>query len=66
MTIEQGDAIIVIDGRSELKWWKGQNQRTYEISIFPRYYFIIFKLKNIHLNFNSIKIFQIKFEKHNY
>lgn len=37
MVIEQGDAIVVIDGRSELKWWKGQNQRTYEINTFLRY-----------------------------
>ncbi|XP_026481333.1 serine/threonine-protein kinase PLK4-like [Ctenocephalides felis] len=36
MVIEQGDAIVVIDGRSELKWWKGQNQRTYEINTFLR------------------------------
>ncbi|KAG8239048.1 hypothetical protein J437_LFUL016685 [Ladona fulva] len=36
MTIEPGDSIIVIDGRPELYWWKGQNLRSYEIGEFPR------------------------------
>ncbi|XP_046389699.1 activated Cdc42 kinase Ack isoform X2 [Ischnura elegans] len=36
MTLEPGDSIVVIDGRSELYWWKGQNQRTFEIDEFPR------------------------------
>ncbi|KDR13827.1 activated CDC42 kinase 1 isoform X2 [Zootermopsis nevadensis] len=36
MHIEPGDTIIVIDGRAELYWWKGQNQRTFQIGQFPR------------------------------
>ncbi|XP_043269607.1 activated CDC42 kinase 1 [Venturia canescens] len=36
MTIEQGDQIVIIDGRPENYWWKGQNQRTYQVGDFPR------------------------------
>nr|CAD7454807.1 unnamed protein product [Timema tahoe] len=36
MTIEQSDNIIIIDGRAELYWWVGQNQRTFHIGQFPR------------------------------
>ncbi len=36
LKIEQNDTIAIIDGRSELKFLKGQNQRTYEIGTFPR------------------------------
>ncbi|XP_065082487.1 activated Cdc42 kinase Ack [Ochlerotatus camptorhynchus] len=36
LTVEQGDCIAVIDDRTELQFVKGQNQRTYEIGIFPR------------------------------
>ncbi|XP_069685930.1 activated Cdc42 kinase Ack [Periplaneta americana] len=36
MHIEVGDTIIVIDGRAELYWWRGQNQRTFQIGQFPR------------------------------
>lgn len=36
MRIEPGDALVVIDGRSENFWWKGQNQRTFEVGLFPR------------------------------
>ncbi|CAH0406398.1 unnamed protein product [Chilo suppressalis] len=35
MTIEAGDAIVLIDKRPELHWWKGQNQRTLEVGLFP-------------------------------
>ncbi|XP_028164839.1 non-receptor tyrosine-protein kinase TNK1-like [Ostrinia furnacalis] len=35
MTIESGDAIVLIDKRQELHWWKGQNQRTLEVGLFP-------------------------------
>ncbi|XP_026757721.2 activated Cdc42 kinase Ack isoform X1 [Galleria mellonella] len=35
MTIEAGDAIILIDKRPELHWWKGQNQRTLDVGLFP-------------------------------
>ncbi|XP_015605227.1 tyrosine-protein kinase sid-3 [Cephus cinctus] len=36
MSIEQGDQIAIIDGRPENYWWKGQNQRTFQIASFPR------------------------------
>lgn len=36
MTIEQGDQIVIIDGRPENYWWKGQNQRTFQVGAFPR------------------------------
>ncbi|XP_026273793.2 activated Cdc42 kinase Ack isoform X2 [Frankliniella occidentalis] len=36
MTIERGDQIIVIEGRADCYWWKGQNQRTFDIGQFPR------------------------------
>ena len=36
MTIELRDQIIIIDGRADCYWWKGQNQRTFEIGQFPR------------------------------
>lgn len=36
LQIEARDAIAIIDGRSELKLIKGQNQRTYDIGVFPR------------------------------
>ncbi|XP_073845871.1 activated Cdc42 kinase [Musca autumnalis] len=37
LTIEPGDSIAIIDGRPELKLIKGQNQRTFDIGIFPRH-----------------------------
>ncbi|KAG5345972.1 ACK1 kinase, partial [Acromyrmex heyeri] len=36
MSIESGDQIAIIDGRPENYWWKGQNQRTFQIAHFPR------------------------------
>ncbi|XP_066995527.2 activated Cdc42 kinase Ack isoform X2 [Anabrus simplex] len=36
MSLEPGDQIIVIDGRADLYWWKGQNQRTFTVGFFPR------------------------------
>ena len=36
MLVEADDRIYVIEGRSECPVWKGQNQRTFEISFFPR------------------------------
>ncbi|VVC92644.1 unnamed protein product [Leptidea sinapis] len=35
MSIEAGDSIILIDKRAELHWWKGQNQRTLVVGLFP-------------------------------
>ncbi|KAM7343941.1 activated Cdc42 kinase [Cochliomyia hominivorax] len=37
LEIEAGDTIAIIDGRPELKLIKGQNQRTFDIGIFPRH-----------------------------
>lgn len=36
MSIEHGDQIVIIDGRPEHYWWKGQNQRTFQVAMFPR------------------------------
>ncbi|XP_025835458.1 activated CDC42 kinase 1 isoform X2 [Agrilus planipennis] len=36
LKIHIGDQIAIIDGRPELYWWKGQNQRTFDIGTFPR------------------------------
>lgn len=36
MSIDPGDQIAIIDGRPENYWWKGQNQRTFQIEHFPR------------------------------
>ena len=34
--MDLGDTIIVIDGKPEHHWWRGQNQRTFDIGDFPR------------------------------
>ncbi|XP_058805113.1 activated Cdc42 kinase Ack [Phymastichus coffea] len=36
MQIEHGDQIVIIDGKPENYWWKGQNQRTFQVGLFPR------------------------------
>lgn len=36
LRIEEGDQIAIVDGKADLYWWKGQNQRTFEIGLFPR------------------------------
>jgi GTPase binding len=36
LKIEQNDTIAIIDGRTELSFLKGQNQRNFEIGTFPR------------------------------
>lgn len=36
LAIDQGDIIALIDGRPDLRYIKGQNQRTYDIGTFPR------------------------------
>lgn len=36
LSIEQGDLIALIDGRPDLRFIKGQNQRTFDIGTFPR------------------------------
>lgn len=36
LSMDLGDTIIVIDGKPEHHWWRGQNQRTFDIGDFPR------------------------------
>ncbi|XP_054737267.1 activated Cdc42 kinase Ack [Anastrepha obliqua] len=36
LEIEAGDTLAIIDGRADLKLIKGQNQRTFDIGVFPR------------------------------
>lgn len=36
LKVEVGDLIVIIDGSSENYWWRGQNQRTFEVGDFPR------------------------------
>ncbi|GAB6023117.1 hypothetical protein CHUAL_007203 [Chamberlinius hualienensis] len=36
LKIDIADTIAVIGGRPEHYWWKGQNQRTFDIGMFPR------------------------------
>lgn len=36
LQMEQGDSVALIDERPELKFIKGQNQRTFAIGTFPR------------------------------
>ncbi|XP_029633277.1 activated CDC42 kinase 1 isoform X4 [Octopus sinensis] len=37
LEIEENDHIVVVEGRSENFWWKGQNKRTGELGMFPRH-----------------------------
>ncbi|XP_050310797.1 activated Cdc42 kinase Ack [Anthonomus grandis grandis] len=34
--VREGDEIAIIEGSAELYWWRGQNQRTFDIGAFPR------------------------------
>ncbi|XP_023210456.1 activated CDC42 kinase 1-like [Centruroides sculpturatus] len=36
LIVEIGDILEVIDGKSDHYWWKGQNQRSFKIGLFPR------------------------------
>ncbi|KAI1299968.1 Activated CDC42 kinase 1 [Halotydeus destructor] len=36
MLVQPSDRILIIDGRNENYFWKGQNQRSFEIGLFPR------------------------------
>lgn len=36
LLIDAGDTLAIIDGRADLKLIKGQNQRTFDIGVFPR------------------------------
>nr|XP_036225045.1 uncharacterized protein LOC106624598 isoform X1 [Bactrocera oleae]XP_036225046.1 uncharacterized protein LOC106624598 isoform X1 [Bactrocera oleae]XP_036225047.1 uncharacterized protein LOC106624598 isoform X1 [Bactrocera oleae]XP_036225048.1 uncharacterized protein LOC106624598 isoform X1 [Bactrocera oleae]XP_036225049.1 uncharacterized protein LOC106624598 isoform X1 [Bactrocera oleae] len=36
LQIDAGDTLAIIDGRADLKFIKGQNQRTFDIGVFPR------------------------------
>jgi activated CDC42 kinase 1 len=42
LKIDEGDEIAIIDGSAELYWWKGQNQKTFDIGVFPRWAFFFF------------------------
>ena len=35
-TLDLGDTLVIIDGKPEHFWWRGQNQRTFDIGDFPR------------------------------
>ncbi len=35
MATERGDTVVVVDGASGDYWWRGQNQRTFDIGDFP-------------------------------
>lgn len=52
LTIDAGDAVILIDKRPELHWWKGQNQRTLDVGLFPSTLVTTVKNKN---NQQSVK-----------
>ncbi|KAF8571573.1 hypothetical protein P879_00770 [Paragonimus westermani] len=34
--LESGDVVVVLDGRPDQFWWRGQNKRTGELGAFPR------------------------------
>lgn len=36
LSIDQGDIIVLIDERPDLRFIKGQNQRTFDIGTFPK------------------------------
>lgn len=36
LSLEIDDRVVVLDGRPENYWWKGQNQRSFAIGLFPR------------------------------
>jgi hypothetical protein len=36
LQVEPGDTIIIVDGRPELAYIKGQSQRTFDIGTFPK------------------------------
>ena len=36
LSVEVGDMIVVIDGKPQEAWWRGQNQRTFDVGNFPR------------------------------
>lgn len=37
LLVNEGDELAIIDGQADLYWWKGQNQRTFDIGSFPRF-----------------------------
>jgi len=36
LTLEEGEKIVVIDGRPDRYYWKGQSQKSFDIGLFPR------------------------------
>lgn len=45
MVVENDDEIVIIDGRPENYWWKGQNQKTFQVKG-------LFHLSNCHFSVN--------------
>jgi activated CDC42 kinase 1 len=36
LSLVPGDSIVIIEGKPDCHWWKGQNLRTFDIGNFPR------------------------------
>jgi activated CDC42 kinase 1 len=36
LSLIPGDSIVIIEGKPDCHWWKGQNLRTFDIGNFPR------------------------------
>jgi activated CDC42 kinase 1 len=36
LSLEEGEKIVVIDGRPDRYYWKGQSQKSYDVGLFPR------------------------------
>lgn len=36
LELQLGDMVVVIDGKPDDYWWRGQNQRTFDVGDFPR------------------------------
>ena len=36
LSVNEGDVIIILSGKAEHHWWKGQNKRTCQVGEFPR------------------------------
>jgi len=36
LALVPGDSIVIVEGKPDCHWWKGQNLRTFDIGLFPR------------------------------
>ena len=36
LSVNEGDVIVILSGKAEHHWWKGQNKRTCQVGEFPR------------------------------